>query len=53
MFSGCRALKSCEDTTAGIFEEGYLKSKTFFTNLKNLTDVYPRGVFSGCEHVKM
>lgn len=53
MFRSCTQLKSCENTRAAILSEGYLESETFFTNLRNLVAIYPKGVFSGCNGVNM
>jgi len=48
MFQNCTSLQSCVDTRASNIVSGNLSSKTFFTNLRNLSNVYPSGVFSGC-----
>ena len=53
MFSSCSQLKSCENTRATVPVEGLLSSKTFFTNLRNLVNVYPKGVFSNCYGIRM
>lgn len=53
MFRNCRNLKSCVDTRSNSPKEGLLESKTFFTNLRNLVSTYPKGVFSGCQLIKM
>lgn len=53
MFRDCYQLQSCEDTTANVLEPGMLKSKTFFTNLRNLSAIYPKGMFTGCIDVRM
>lgn len=53
MFRGCYSLKSCVSTRTTPITEGFLSSKTFFTNLRNLAGTYPKGVFTGCDKVKM
>lgn len=53
MFRGCLLLKSCNDTRASQIEQGLLHSKTFFTNLRNLSSLFPKEVFNGCKNVKM
>lgn len=53
MFQNCGLLKSAEDTRADIIVEGYLESETFFTNLRNLLDPFPKYMFFGCSGVKM
>lgn len=53
MFSDCASLKSAVSTRATIIENGKLSSETFFTNLRNLVDVFPKNVFSGCGNVVM
>jgi len=53
MFSNCYDLESCQIVNLGnIVPNGMLKSKTFFTNLRNL-DTFPKGFFSGCKKVNM
>lgn len=51
MFRDCLQLKSCEDSRNPT--EGLLHSKTFFTNLRNLVNPYPKGVFIGCQSIRM
>ena len=53
MFRNCVRLSSCEDTRVDTPIEGLLNSETFFTNLRNLINVYPDGVFAGCLKVRM
>lgn len=53
MFRNCGQLSSCEDTRAIVPKQGVLKSKTFFTNLRNLTNIYPKEMFGGCANIKM
>ena len=53
MFQDCTSLQSCVDTRASNITSGNLSSKTFFTNLRNLSNVYPSGVFSGCQNINM
>lgn len=53
MFSNCRELQSCVTVNRGnIVPNGYLRSKTFFTNLRNI-GTFPKGMFVGCSNVKM
>lgn len=53
MFSNCFNLESCQTVNRGnIIQDGYLHSKTFFTNLRNL-GTFPKGMFLGCQNVKM
>ena len=53
MFSNCFDLESCQIVNRdNIVTNGYLHSKTFFTNLRNL-GTFPKGMFSGCSKVKM
>lgn len=53
IFRDCAQLKSCEDTRAVIPVKGTLSSKTFFTNLRNLVNPYPKGIFAGCTNIRM
>ena len=53
MFQNCTSLHSCVDTRASVIVEGNLSSKTFFTNLRNLANTYPSGIFSGCSSINM
>ena len=53
MFRSCTSLKSCADTRALPIIDGNLNSETFFINLRNLINVYPKEVFSGCSGIKM
>lgn len=53
MFRNCMAIKSCEDTRAIVPVRGLLNSKTFFTNLRNLASVYPKGMFAGTANIRM
>lgn len=53
MFSNCYDLESCKLVNRdSIIKDGRLKSKTFFTNLRNLS-TFPKGMFSGCSKVNM
>ena len=53
MFSNCRSLKSYQLANRdSLISNGRLKSKTFFTNLRNL-EAPPKGMFSGCSKVDM
>jgi len=53
MFSNCYNLESCELVNRNnIIRNGYLHSKTFFTNLRNL-GTFPKGFFSNCSNVNM
>ena len=53
MFSNCYDLESCQLVNRNnIVRNGYLHSKTFFTNLRNL-GTFPKGFFSGCSKVNM
>lgn len=53
MFSNCLLLESCEVVNRNnIVTNGYLHSKTFFTNLRNI-GTFPKGMFLGCQKVKM
>lgn len=53
MFSNCYNLQSCELVNRdSIIPNGTLKSKTFFTNLRNLP-TFPKGMFSGCSKINM
>ena len=53
MFQNCTSLHSCINTRASTIQEGNLSSKTFFTNLRNLANTYPSGVFAGCNNINM
>lgn len=53
MFRNCQQLRSCANTRATVPSDGLLSSKTFFTNLRNLASTYPKGVFTGCQNVRM
>ena len=53
MFRGCYNLKACVNTRDEILVDGYLHSETFFTNLRNLLNTYPKYVFQGCSKLKM
>lgn len=53
MFQECSQLKSAENTRADVVVEGYLESETFFTNLRNLLNLFPKNVFTGCGGIKM
>ena len=53
MFSDCSSLYSSTDTTADTIIQGSLSSKTFFTNLRNLSNIFPKGLFKGCYHISM
>ena len=53
MFRGCYSLKACIDTRDEVLSDGYLHSETFFTNLRNLLNTYPKYVFQGCSKLKM
>lgn len=53
MFASCTSLKSCVDTNATSIVSGNLSSKTFFTNIANLVNLYPANVFSGCTGISM
>lgn len=53
MFSSCRNLESYQlANRESLIPNGRLKSKTFFTNLRNLA-LPPKGMFSGCSKVDM
>jgi hypothetical protein len=53
MFSNCSNLESCELVNRdNIITDGYLHSKTFFTNLRRL-GTFPKGMFSNCSKVNM
>jgi len=53
MFAQCRELESYQKVVRdSIIPNGTLKSKTFFTNLRNL-EAPPKGMFSGCTKVNM
>jgi hypothetical protein len=45
MFSYCFKLTSVVNTRATTIVKGNLSSKDFFTNLRNLTNLYPKNVF--------
>lgn len=53
LFRGCQNLKICENSRDVNKTEGFLTSKTFFTNLNNLIAVYPKNVFDGCRYINM
>lgn len=53
MFRNCALLKSAENTRASNIVSGKLSSSTFFTNLRNLINIYPKGVFEGCRNIIM
>ena len=53
MFSGCTNLYSAVDTTISSPVAGSLSSKTFFTNLRSLANIFPKGIFMGCTHISM
>lgn len=53
MFSSCGQLRSAIDTTADNIIAGSLSSKTFFTNLHNLINIFPKGMFMGCASISM
>lgn len=53
MFRNCTLLCSAKDTRADVIEEGMLKSDTFFSNLRNLINIYPKNVFDGCTKITM
>ena len=53
MFSDCYNLESCQLVNRNnIITNGYLHSKTFFTNLRRLGK-FPENMFAGCTKVKM
>ena len=53
MFSSCNLLETYEKVTREeIIPDGYLHSKTFFTNLRNLGK-FPESMFGGCSKVNM
>jgi len=53
MFSSCSLLETYEKVTRDeIIPNGYLHSKTFFTNLRNLGK-FPESMFGGCSKVNM
>lgn len=53
MFAFCMNLKTCANTRATNIVSGKLSSETFFINLRNLLEIYPKGIFLGCQKIDM
>ena len=53
MFAYCMNLKTCANTRATNIVSGKLSSETFFINLRNLLEIYPKGIFLGCQKIDM